>query len=448
MLAVSSLVALVALLNAGGVAEAASAASGKLTCLAMNVAGLPSILQSNDVPGDKATNAGIIGSYFAKYGYDLINMQEDFNYHAQIYAADNHPYRTPTSGGAGVGSGLNSVSNFPFDDFTRVKWDKCNGVFDSGNDCLTPKGFTFMRVFIDEGVNIDVYNLHADADTNAADEVARAANLKQVADYIDANSNGNAVLVFGDTNSRYTRPDDHITVFRTQNGMKDAWVEVVRGGVEPTGTDALVCAGNPSAVNTCEVVDKLFYRGNPMINLTATSFEYAGAKFLQPDGNVTSDHDPVLVGLQWQLSSFRQSNLWGGPHGTWFTDLAAVPPTAAGAAVKTITFRGGSRVDNVAVTLASGATLSHGGTGGTAVSLALGAGEAWTATTLCQGQKDGHTRIFYIKATTSSGRTLQAGATTSDCVTYNAPAGYGVAGFYGSSGDEVDRVGLIYVPRA
>jgi hypothetical protein len=34
------------------------------------------VLQSNDVPGDKATNAGIIGTYFAKYGHDLIHLQE------------------------------------------------------------------------------------------------------------------------------------------------------------------------------------------------------------------------------------------------------------------------------------------------------------------------------------------------------------------------------------
>ena len=42
----------------------------------MNVAGLPEILQSNDVPGDKTTNSGTIGSDFAKYGFDVIHVQE------------------------------------------------------------------------------------------------------------------------------------------------------------------------------------------------------------------------------------------------------------------------------------------------------------------------------------------------------------------------------------
>ena len=33
----------------------------------------------------------------------------------------------------------------------------------SSADCLTPKGFTFMRVKFAEGVWVDAYNLHADA---------------------------------------------------------------------------------------------------------------------------------------------------------------------------------------------------------------------------------------------------------------------------------------------
>ena len=85
----------------------------------------------------------------------------DFAYHADIYATDDHPYRTATSGTAGVGDGLNTLSNFDWIDFTREKWDTCSD--DSGDDCLTPKGFTFMRVIVSEGVYIDFYNLHADA---------------------------------------------------------------------------------------------------------------------------------------------------------------------------------------------------------------------------------------------------------------------------------------------
>lgn len=56
---------------------------------------------------------------------------------------------------------MNTLSNFAWTDFERVKWDTCSNA--SGADCLTPKGFTFMRWMPADGVYIDVYNLHADA---------------------------------------------------------------------------------------------------------------------------------------------------------------------------------------------------------------------------------------------------------------------------------------------
>jgi hypothetical protein len=139
----------------------AAPTTGKFTALSYNVAGLPQILQGNDVPGDKTDNSKQIGAYFAKYDYDLIHIQEDFNYHASIYASDSHPERTATSGGVPFGSGLNTISNYNWINYSRVKWNTCSDA--SGSDCLTPKGFTFMRWTVSTGAYIDVYNLHADA---------------------------------------------------------------------------------------------------------------------------------------------------------------------------------------------------------------------------------------------------------------------------------------------
>ena len=181
-------------------------------------------------------------------------MQEDFNYHAALYAADTHPYRTPTSGGAGIGSGLNTVADFTYDgdDFERVRWNSCQ--FDSG-DCLTPKGFTFMRTRLAEGVYVDLYNLHTNAGTNPGDLTSRADNLSQISAFIATHSAGNAVLVMGDTNTRYTRSGDTIAEFAAANGLTDAWVQLERGGVPPVkGSDPLLCPED-----TCEVVDKILY---------------------------------------------------------------------------------------------------------------------------------------------------------------------------------------------
>ncbi|KAJ8131739.1 hypothetical protein O1611_g1881 [Lasiodiplodia mahajangana] len=57
-------------------APARAATSGSFNVLSMNVAGLPAFLNGNDVPGDKTTNSGVIGTKFADYGYDLIHVQE------------------------------------------------------------------------------------------------------------------------------------------------------------------------------------------------------------------------------------------------------------------------------------------------------------------------------------------------------------------------------------
>ncbi|MFF5144892.1 jacalin-like lectin [Streptomyces sp. NPDC013157] len=421
---------------------AAAAGSGTFSVLTYNVAGLPEGLSSAPTPRDTSTTE--IGKRIAPY--DIVNVQEDFNYHAYLYATDTHPYRTATSGGAGIGSGLNTVSNYAWDgdDFERVGWNSCQ--LDSG-DCLTPKGFTFMRERLAEGVYVDFYNLHTNAGTNDGDEASRADNLSQLTDFISTHSAGNAVVVMGDTNTRYTRSADTIAEFASNNGLTDAWVQLVRGGSAPAkGSDALVCDDTAATVpNTCEVVDKVLYRSSKLVNLNATSYNNEHAKFLTSDGLMLSDHDPITVGFSWsQNADFQLSDQFGGPHGDYYQDIDKV---AAGARATSISLRSGSRVDQVGVTLADGTTLTHGGTGGTASSLTLGSSEYVTTAYLCEGKYNNTTRIFYAKFTTNLGRTLAGGATTSDCATRTAPSGWQIAGFHGRSGDELDKVGFIYTKR-
>ena len=340
------------------------------------------------------------------------------------------------------GSGLNTLSNFDWVGFTRVKWNTCSNA--SGADCLTPKGYTFMRARVDEGVYVDVYNLHADAGSEQSDLEARAANLEQVAAAIDAQSIGNAVLVFGDTNSRYTRAGDNITVFERQNDMTDPWVELIHAGTAPTQES--ICE-NPSTTNECETVDKVFYRGGPLVDLRATRWAYESTRFLQPNGSILSDHNPITVDFTWSAgASLRQSDIRGGPHGTWFSDAPALANVKSPVA-KAITFRGGNRLDSVFIELTDGSTFTHGGSGGDVKTLLLESGERWTSTKLCQGKRNDRTRIFYILATTSTGRTLETGVSTDDCSTFVAPDGWGVVGFVGQDGDEVDQLALIYAPQ-
>jgi endonuclease/exonuclease/phosphatase family metal-dependent hydrolase len=409
-----------------------TATGGSFNVLTYNVAGLPQLLSSAATPRDSSTAQ--IGRLIN--AYDVVHVQEDFNYHAYLYDYGNaHPYRSSTSGGAGFGDGLNSLSWFPFTDFTRITWNKR-----INENALTPKGFTFCRTRIAEGVYIDFYNLHTNAESDDASIAARADNLQQISDYISTVSKGNAVVVMGDMNARYTR-DNNIRLFLNVHGMTDHWISLIRNGSIPALGDSAIACTFPDIANTCEIVDKIYFRGSKYIQLTASGYNVLKS-FVNSSGQQLSDHLPLTVNFSYSLQpTFDMSDLFGGPHGTPFNDLETL---VASSAPGSFTIRTGKRVDNVGVTLTTGAALTHGGTGGTAQTLTLQSGEYISSVTLNAGQYNGHTRIFYIKLTTNLGRTLAGGTQTTDAVTYTTPAGYRVAGFYGNSGDEVDKLGLIY----
>jgi Jacalin-like lectin domain/Endonuclease/Exonuclease/phosphatase family 2 len=417
-------------------APAASAIGGSFAFLNYNVAGLP-VVHEPPTTLSMENAATAIGSRLGPY--DIVHLQEDFNYHAYIYAADSHPNRTATSGPAGLGDGLNTLSNFTFDDFGRTAWSSC---YPDNGDCLTPKGFSFMRMRLAQGVYVDFYNLHTNAGTSSGDETARENEWQQLTSAIQATPSSDAIIVAGDTNSRYTRTPDQLQNFVASNNLTDAWVQLELGGTAPAaGAPDLVC--NEAAItNTCEVTNKVLYRSSKLVTLTATSYQNEHALFLDSNGAMLSDMDPILTTFNWtENPDFQQSDTFGGPHGTFFSDIGSIP---AGARATTISMRSGSRVDQVGLTLSNGTTFAQGGTGGSPSSLTLGSGEYVNRAYLCEGQHNGHTRIFYAKFSTNLGTSLSGGSTTSDCTTFTAPAGWQVAGFYGRDGAEVDKLGMIY----
>ncbi|MFC4604094.1 endonuclease [Rhodococcus kronopolitis] len=272
-----------------------AAESGSLRALTYNVAGLPELLSSATT--ERAASTTAIGARLGPY--DLVNVQEDFNYHSYLDAAAGHPYRTPTSGGAGFGSGLNTLSGFPLEGPERASWERC---WIGSGDCLTPKRFTFNRIRPADGVSIDVYNLHADAGSEPRDLTARAANLDQLSRFIAARSVGQAVIVMGDTNSRYTRVGDAIAEFAAADGLRDPWVELVRGGDRPaTGEPAILC-DEAAPTDDCEVVDKVLYRSGDRVDLEATGYRNEHTAFATEDGTPLSDHFPIGVDFAWSCA--------------------------------------------------------------------------------------------------------------------------------------------------
>ncbi|CAE7062593.1 unnamed protein product [Rhizoctonia solani] len=306
-----------------------------------------------------------------------------------------------------------------------------------------------------------MFNLdtNADMDSYQRDQVARHSNIQQVqgihkfdfiaqtwgaqvVDFIHANSIGNAVIVFGNTNSLYSRAGDSIRLFAAQNGLIDAWVQAIGGNTPTSGANSAACPqGVPPNIG-CEVADKILYRGSPIINLKSSGFFYDASIFVSPEGQPLTRRSPIRVEFEYTLKDgMRQSNLYGGPHGTWFNDLPLIPSSPK---LSIITLHGRDRLYGLTLTLTSGQAFTHGGSGGDSYSLVLSADEYVTSVKLCWAKKKGHTRIFYVQATANTGRMVMVGDTTENCATVTGPSGHGVVGAYGRNGTEMDQLGFIY----
>lgn len=409
--------------------------SGSFNVLSYNVGGLPDLVSSSNPKEYTVQISPKLNDY------DIINVQEDFNYHNELISQVTLPYLTKTSGVAGFGSGLNSLSKYPFRDLKRITWDKRSGLFDNGSDELTPKGFTAATYEIAPQVKVDVYNLHADAGSDDKSLEARRDNIRQLSNYIKEHSDGNAVIVFGDTNTRYTRAADNIELLMSENGLRDPWIDLIRGGSIPADGDALMDATNINGPNY-EIVDKILYRGSKALSLNAQSYRLENQTFVDPSGKQLSDHFPITAEFVYSTSpQYQLSSTIGGSGGTGFNDLNYIPDARPGFVV----LNSGNRVDGISTLYGDGTNLAHGGQSNTAT-LNLADGEYLTQATIGQGTRNGDKRIFYVELSTNLGNKIEGGQKTSDQIKLEAPAGWYIAGFYGRAGQELDQLGVIYRP--
>ena len=355
-----------------------------------------------------------------------------------------HPYRTPTSGGAGIGSGLNTLSNLPYDadDFERVHWNSCQ--LDSG-DCLTPKGFTFMRERLAEGVYVDFYNLHTNAGTNAGDLASRADNLNQLTAFIKTHSAGNAVVVMGDTNTRYTRSGDTIAEFAA--------------GQRPhrrLGAAASAAAPRPPRAPTPCVCDQTAPPSpTPARSSTRSSTAAADSSHSTPPRTTTStpSSSPTAASCSPTTTrspsaspgrrnpAYQLSDQFGGPHGDYFNDIDACRPTPGRQPVAAL----GARVDQHRAS-PSQRHRPHPRRHRRHRVLADARQRASTSPphTCARAEKDGHTRIFYAKFTTNLGRTLAGGTTPPTASPAPRPRAGRSPASTAAPADELDKIGFVY----
>jgi hypothetical protein len=284
-------------------------ASGELTTLSYNVAGLPQEVSQVDPQKHIPLISPLLNDY------DIVLTQEDFdwwqpalgqldfaNYHTRLRAKVDHPYqsgRHPGPEAVGidvatdrpllqVGDGLGILSRFLFDEFRRVPWKTCG---EGAGDCLAMKGFAMARVELAPGLSVDVYTLHADAGSGESDIAARATGFAQLAAYIQEHSAGRAVIIGGDTNLHSDpRSDDPLD-------REDArvWETFLAQARLVDVCDALNCEG-PTRI------DKFAFASGGGIELEPLAWKLEVERFRDADGEPLSDHDPLAVRWRWSAT--------------------------------------------------------------------------------------------------------------------------------------------------
>ncbi len=238
--------------------------------LTYNVAGLPQGISGSDpLPNTPQMSPRL-------NPFDVVVVQEDFTYHDALVSAATHPHKSTPMTGSSLGDGLNTLSRFDFSEFTRTKWNKCNGLYDQGSDCATPKGFTRFVVDLGGGRKVDVYDVHFDAGRGDADVAAREEQVGQLLGEIAMRSVGRAVIVAGDTNMKAS---DEASLLKL------------------LGAASLEDACRSLSCSEPARIDRVMLRSSPTLKLTAKSWNVESS-FVDASGNPLSDHQPVSVTIQ------------------------------------------------------------------------------------------------------------------------------------------------------
>lgn len=250
--------------------------AGVLRVLTYNVAGLPEWISASKPSRNNLRASPLLNAY------DLVFAQEDFAYHDDLVLRARHAYRlNPVDPVATLfGDGLCALSVYPLKHARRVRWVTCSGYLSDASDCFGEKGFSVARAELSRGASVHVYNLHADAGDSRADVEARRRDFRQLASFIARYSNGNAVIVAGDTN-----------------------LDVQNDGADRATLDEFVSTSK--LVDACDAtrcrnpgVDRILYRGSKKLSLRATDY-YEDQRFVDADGRALSDHLAVAAYLQW-----------------------------------------------------------------------------------------------------------------------------------------------------
>lgn len=302
----SLLICSLLLLGCAVTAAAKEPEAKSFTILNYNVAGLPDfkalIGQSDGIKVSEKEEK--LGKVLNETGIDIIAVQEDFNYNRNLCKGlSDVKYKTIHSGGVPFGDGLNVYSRFPVYNTERHEWRTRYGIFDEGDE-LTPKGILYTAIEIDDGVYIDIYDIHADAFDTEGSREARVDEYMQLEELINSFNHNRPIIITGDFNISLHHAQwdksgaEQKKIFVDRLGMKDAWIECCNDGNYEDFSEAeksgLHYWGN------WDSVEKFYYRDGGGIHLEAENFEYIC--YRDEDGNAFSDHNAAKAVFNYSLT--------------------------------------------------------------------------------------------------------------------------------------------------
>ena len=255
-----------------------------------NVAGLPfAALSGADVAAMQRASA----LYLSENSFDIVAIQEDFNYHNDLMSSlTGYSYMTQHTGNIPGGDGLNTFTkNMTIYNETRVPWNESCGILTDGSDALTPKGFVYTVIDAGNGIYIDFYNLHADAYGGAGSVAARTSQFRQLAEFIKARTkeNNRPVIITGDFNYHLHSFEDNYSlyeIFLSELGFKDAWVESENNG-DYFNFSQWYSTG-VSAWGNWDAVERFLYKAGGGVDITVDDIRYV--RVYDANGNSASDH--------------------------------------------------------------------------------------------------------------------------------------------------------------
>jgi endonuclease/exonuclease/phosphatase family metal-dependent hydrolase len=301
---------LVVILTLSGNLTATAQETGKQFSIAtLNVDGLPQKILVVKVNSEGPGNGGTarIGKYLQKKGYDLVMLQEDFNYHdvLSVFLEDDYKMDEWTGNVDVVGHTIDylHLQNHRFDcdglmgcwkndlqvtPAARIPWQQNFGKFSHAFDEMITKGFRRYEVTLRSGDRIVVYNMHMDASddkdeaekNDTKDKEARMAQWTQLKEDVLAQLDSRPIIVVGDMNSLYSRDD-----------VKGVFIDAINESGRATVNDVWLELNKPGE----ETLDKILYINPVMgtkIQPVAFSLDKDGYLY---EGKPLGDHYPVAA---------------------------------------------------------------------------------------------------------------------------------------------------------